>query len=227
MNVVFTEEDLATILLTLRLASTTTAILFVVGIPVAWWLARTRGILRNAVAAVVSVPLVLPPSVLGFYLLVAMGPAGPVGRLTDLLGLGTLPFTFAGLVVASVLYSFPFMVQPIQSAFESMGNGPMEAAATLGASPLDRFLTVAIPLAKPALLVAGIMTFTHTVGEFGVVLMLGGNIPGATRVVSVQIYDHVEAFEYGRAHALSGILVAFSFAVLFLIQRLRVRGDRA
>jgi len=217
-------EDWSAIWLTLRLAVTTTGILFLVGLPVSWWLARTRGTFRNAVAAVIAVPLVLPPSVLGFYLLLAMGPSGPLGKLTEHLGFGLLPFTFAGLVVASVLYSTPFMIQPLQSAFESMGTGAMEAAATLGASPLDRFLTVALPMALPGILVAGVMTFTHTVGEFGVVLMLGGNIPGETRVVSIQIYDHVEAFDYGRAHALAGVLLAFSFAVLFLMQRLRTRG---
>lgn len=217
-------EDWNAILLTLRLAFTTTAILFAVGLPIAWWLARSRGVIRNAVAAVVAVPLVLPPSVLGFYLLMAMGPAGPLGKLTEWLGIGALPFTFAGLVVASVLYSMPFMVQPLQSAFESMGTGAMEAAATLGASPLDRFFTVAVPMCLPGIMVAGVMTFTHTIGEFGVVLMLGGNIPGISRVVSVQIYDHVEAFEYGRAHALAAVLLVFSFAVLFLMQRLRAKG---
>lgn len=219
-----TSEDWGAIRLTLRLASITTAILFVVGTPIAWWLSRTRGTLRNAIAAVVSVPLVLPPSVLGFYLLMAMGASGPIGAFTQWIGIGILPFTFAGLVVASVLYSLPFMVQPLQASFEAVGAGPMEAAATLRASPLDRFLTVALPLAAPGIATAGVMTFTHTVGEFGVVLMLGGNIPEVSRVVSVQIYDHVEAFEYGRAHALAGVLLAFSFAVLFLMQRLRMRG---
>lgn len=219
-----TSEDWGAIRLTLRLASITTAILFVVGTPIAWWLSRTRGTLRNAIAAVVAVPLVLPPSVLGFYLLMAMGVSGPIGAFTQWIGIGILPFTFAGLVVASVLYSLPFMVQPLQASFEAVGAGPMEAAATLRASPLDRFLTVALPLAAPGIATAGVMTFTHTVGEFGVVLMLGGNIPEVSRVVSVQIYDHVEAFEYGRAHALAGVLLAFSFAVLFLMQRLRMRG---
>lgn len=219
-----TSEDWGAIRLTLRLASITTAILFVVGTPIAWWLSRTRGTLRNAIAAVVAVPLVLPPSVLGFYLLMAMGASGPIGAFTQWIGIGILPFTFAGLVVASVLYSLPFMVQPLQASFEAVGAGPMEAAATLRASPLDRFLTVALPLAAPGIATAGVMTFTHTVGEFGVVLMLGGNIPEVSRVVSVQIYDHVEAFEYGRAHALAGVLLAFSFAVLFLMQRLRMRG---
>lgn len=219
-----TSEDWGAIRLTLRLASITTAILFVVGTPIAWWLSRTRGTLRNAIAAVVAVPLVLPPSVLGFYLLMAMGASGPIGAFTQWIGIGILPFTFVGLVVASVLYSLPFMVQPLQASFEAVGAGPMEAAATLRASPLDRFLTVALPLAAPGIATAGVMTFTHTVGEFGVVLMLGGNIPEVSRVVSVQIYDHVEAFEYGRAHALAGVLLAFSFAVLFLMQRLRMRG---
>lgn len=219
-----TSEDWGAIRLTLRLASVTTAILFVVGTPIAWWLSRSRGMLRNAVAAVVAVPLVLPPSVLGFYLLMAMGASGPIGAFTQWIGIGILPFTFPGLVVASVLYSLPFMVQPLQASFEAVGAGPMEAAATLRASPLDRFLTVALPLAAPGIATAGVMTFTHTVGEFGVVLMLGGNIPEVSRVVSVQIYDHVEAFEYGRAHALAGVLLAFSFAVLFLMQRLRLRG---
>lgn len=219
-----TSEDWGAIRLTLRLASITTAILFVVGTPIAWWLSRTRGALRNAIAAVVAVPLVLPPSVLGFYLLMAMGASGPIGAFTQWIGIGFLPFTFTGLVVASVLYSLPFMVQPLQASFEAIGTGPMEAAATLRASPLDRFLTVVLPLAAPGIATAGVMTFTHTVGEFGVVLMLGGNIPEVSRVVSVQIYDHVEAFEYGRAHALAGVLLAFSFAVLFLMQRLRMRG---
>ncbi len=219
-----TSEDWGAIRLTLRLASITTAILFVVGTPIAWWLSRSRGMLRNAVAAVVAVPLVLPPSVLGFYLLMAMGASGPIGAFTQWIVIGILPFTFPGLVVASVLYSLPFMVQPLQASFEAVGAGPMEAAATLRASPLDRFLTVALPLAAPGIATAGVMTFTHTVGEFGVVLMLGGNIPEVSRVVSVQIYDHVEAFEYGRAHALAGVLLAFSFAVLFLMQRLRLRG---
>lgn len=219
-----TSEDWGAIRLTLRLASITTAILFVLGTPIAWWLSRSRGTLRNAVAAVVAVPLVLPPSVLGFYLLMAMGASGPIGAFTQWIGIGILPFTFPGLVVASVLYSLPFMVQPLQASFEAVGAGPMEAAATLRASPLDRFMTVALPLAAPGIATAGVMTFTHTVGEFGVVLMLGGNIPEVSRVVSVQIYDHVEAFEYGRAHALSGVLLVFSFAVLFLMQRLRPRG---
>ncbi|MBK5963242.1 molybdenum ABC transporter permease subunit [Thiocystis minor] len=208
------DSDLQAIWLTLRLAGIVTAILFVVGTPVAWWLSRTRSRWKGPIGAVVALPLVLPPSVLGFYLLVAMGPNGPVGQLTASLGLGLLPFTFWGLVVASVFYSFPFMVQPVQSAFESIGERPLEVAATLRASPLDRFFTVALPLAAPGFLTAGILTFAHTVGEFGVVLMIGGNIPGVTRVASVQIYDHVEAMEYADAHRLSAVMVAFSFLVL-------------
>ncbi len=208
------DTNLAAILLTLKLATLVTVILLLVGTPIAWWLARTRSWWKGPVSAVVAMPIVLPPSVLGFYLLIAMGPNGPVGQLTQALGLGTLPFTFAGLVVASVFYSLPFVVQPIQNAFEAMGERPMEAAATLRAGPLDRFFTVAVPLAKPGFLTATVLGFAHTVGEFGVVLMIGGNIPGVTRVVSVQIYDYVEALEYADAHALAGIMLAFSFLVL-------------
>ncbi len=208
------DANLAAILLTLKLATLVTVILLLVGTPIAWWLARTRSWWKGPISAVVALPIVLPPSVLGFYLLVAMGPNGPVGRLTQALGLGTLPFTFAGLVVASVFYSLPFVVQPIQNAFEAMGERPLEVAATLRAGPLDRFFTVAVPLSSPGFLTAGVLGFAHTVGEFGVVLMIGGNIPGVTRVVSVQIYDYVEAFEYADAHILSGIMLAFSFTVL-------------
>jgi molybdate transport system permease protein len=165
----------------------------------------------------VALPLVLPPSVLGFYLLLAMGPEGPAGRLTSALGIGPLPFTFPGLVIASVLYSLPFMVQPLQTAFESIGDRPLEAAATLRASPLDAFFTVAVPLALPGFLTACILTFAHTVGEFGVVLMIGGNLPGITRVASVQIYDHVQALEYAQAHRLAAVLLIFSFLVLLAL----------
>ncbi len=220
------DTNLAAILLTLKLATLVTVILLLVGTPIAWWLARTRSWWKGPVSAVVAMPIVLPPSVLGFYLLIAMGPNGPVGQLTQALGLGTLPFTFAGLVVASVFYSLPFVVQPIQNAFEAMGERPMEAAATLRAGPLDRFFTVAVPLAKPGFLTATVLGFAHTVGEFGVVLMIGGNIPGVTRVVSVQIYDYVEALEYADAHALAGIMLAFSFLVLltmFLANPTRTR----
>lgn len=210
-------DDLQSIWLTLRLAGIVTAILFVVGTPVAWWLAQTSSRWKGPISAVVALPLVLPPSVLGFYLLLAMGPSGPVGQFTQALGIGLLPFTFWGLVIASVFYSFPFMVQPVQNAFETIGTRPLEVAATLRASPLDTFFTVVLPLAAPGFLTAGILTFAHTVGEFGVVLMIGGNIPDLTRVVSVQIYDHVEAMEYADAHRLSAVMVAFSFAVLLAL----------
>ncbi|MCH2242432.1 MAG: molybdate ABC transporter permease subunit, partial [Aquabacterium sp.] len=207
-------QDLQALLLTLRLAAIVTAILLVVGTPIAWWLARTRSRLKGPVGAVVALPLVLPPSVLGFYLLLAMGPHGPIGQLTQALGWGRLPFTFSGLVVASVFYSLPFMVQPLQTAFEAIGDGPLEAAATLRASPLDAFFSVAVPLAAPGFLTASVLSFAHTVGEFGVVLMIGGNIPGVSRVASVQIYDHVEAMDYADAHRLAAVLLVFSFAVL-------------
>ncbi len=212
-----TDGDLQAIWLTLRLASIVTAILLLVGTPIAWWLARSRAWWKGPVGAVVALPLVLPPSVLGFYLLLAMGPHGPVGRLTDALGIGPLPFTFWGLVVASVFYSLPFMVQPLQTAFEAIGDRPLEAAATLRASPLDAFFTVAVPLALPGFLTASVLTFAHTVGEFGVVLMIGGNLPGATRVASVQIYDHVEALEYTQAHSLAAVMLIFSFLVLLAL----------
>ncbi|MFC3151453.1 molybdate ABC transporter permease subunit [Litoribrevibacter euphylliae] len=206
--------DIAALWLTLRLATTVTLILLVVGTPIAWWLARTQSWLKGPVAAIVALPLVLPPTVLGFYLLIAMGPSGFIGQFTQSLGLGTLPFTFWGLVVASVFYSLPFVVQPIQNAIEALGNRPFEVAATLRAGPIDRFFTVVLPLAKPGFLTAAVLGFAHTVGEFGVVLMIGGNIPEETRVVSVQIYDHVEALEYTQAHTLSGLMVAFSFVTL-------------
>ncbi len=212
-----TEAELAAIWLTLRLAGTVTALLLVIGTPIAWWLARTRSRLKGMVGAVVALPLVLPPTVLGFYLLVAMGPDGPVGGLTQALGLGTLPFTFAGLVVASVFYSLPFVVQPLQNAFEAIGERPLEVAATLRASPWDAFWSVAVPLARPGFISATILGFAHTVGEFGVVLMIGGNIPGKTRVISVLIYDHVEAMEYAQAHLLAGGMVVFSFLVLLAL----------
>lgn len=211
------ESDLQAILLTVRLASVVTAILLLVGTPVAWWLARSRSRLKGVLGAVVALPLVLPPSVLGFYLLLAMGPDGPVGHLTRTLGIGALPFTFWGLVVASVFYSLPFMVQPLQNAFEAIGDRPLEVAATLGASRLDAFFTVALPLARPGFLTASILTFAHTVGEFGVVLMIGGNIPGVSRVASVQIYDHVEALEYGQAHRMAAVMLIFSFLVLLAL----------
>jgi molybdate transport system permease protein len=209
--------DLQSVWLTVRLAGLVTLILLVVGTPIAWWLARARAWWKGPVAAVVALPLVLPPSVLGFYLLLAMGPAGPLGRITQAIGIGLLPFTFGGLVVASVLYSLPFMVQPLQTAFEAVGERPLEVAATLRASPLDAFFTVAVPLSLPGFLTASILTFAHTVGEFGVVLMIGGNLPGVTRVASVQIYDHVEALEYAEAHRLAALLLGFSFLVLLAL----------
>ena len=221
------DTDWSAIWLTLELASVTTLLLLVIGTPIAWWLARTPSMLKGAVGAVVALPIVLPPTVIGFYLLVALGPQGPVGELTQALGLGVLPFTFAGLVAASVFYSLPFVVQPLQNAFEAIGERPLEAAATLRASPLDTFFSVVLPLARPGYLTASVLGFAHTVGEFGVVLMIGGNIPGQTRVVSVQIYDHVEALEYAQAHGLAAGMVAFSFVVLLLLYTLNPSGRRA
>ena len=220
----FSSTDLAAIGLTLRLAGTTMVLLLVLCTPLAWWLAHTPSRWRGPVGAVVALPLVLPPTVIGFYLLVLMGPSGPVGRLTESLGWGRLPFTFWGLVVGSIVYSLPFAVQPLQRAFESMGRRPLEVAAALGAGPLDRFFTVALPLARPGFITAAVLSFAHTVGEFGVVLMLGGNIPGKTRVVSVQIYDHVEAMEYAQAHWLAGGMVAFAFVVLMALHWLQPKG---
>jgi molybdate transport system permease protein len=207
-------DDISAIRLTVELATLATLLLLLIGTPIAWWLARTSSRWKGPISTVVALPIVLPPTVLGFYLLVAMGPNGPVGQLTQSLGLGVLPFTFPGLVVASVIYSLPFMVQPIQNAFESIGDRPLEVAATLRASPLDTFFSVAVPLARPGFITGAILGFAHTVGEFGVVLMIGGNIPGATHVLSVSIYDHVEASEYAPAHWLSAGLVVFSFLVL-------------
>lgn len=207
-------NDLAAIWLTIKLATTVTVLLLIIGTPIAWWLARTQSAFKGVVGAVVALPLVLPPTVIGFYLLLAMGPNGPLGKLTEALGMGTLPFTFPGLVIASVFYSLPFVVQPIQNAFEAIGNRPLEVASTLRASPWDAFWSVAVPLAKPGFLSGAILGFAHTVGEFGIVLMIGGNIPEKTRVVSVQIYDHVEALEYTQAHWLSGGMMLFSFLIL-------------
>ncbi|MDP3842152.1 MAG: molybdate ABC transporter permease subunit [Oxalobacteraceae bacterium] len=218
--------DLAAVWLTLKLASVVTLLLLLIGTPIAWWLARTRSRLKGAIGAVVALPLVLPPTVLGFYLLVAMGPKGPVGQLTETLGIGLLPFTFPGLVIASVFYSLPFMVQPLQSAFEAIGERPLEVAASLRASPWDTFWSVAVPLARPGFLSGTILAFAHTVGEFGVVLMIGGNIPDKTRVVSVQIFDHVEAMEYAQAHWLAGGMLAFSFVVLLTLYTLNPRAGR-
>ncbi len=216
----------AAITLTLELAGLTTLILLVLGTPLAWWLARTRSWAKGPVGALVALPLVLPPTVLGFYLLVTMGPNGPLGQLTQALGLGLLPFSFAGLVAGSVLYSLPFVVQPLQNAFEAIGERPLEAAATLRASPIDTFFSVVLPLARPGYLTATVMGFAHTVGEFGVVLMIGGNIAGKTRVVSVQIFDHVEALEYPQAHWLAGGMVVFSFGVLLALYALNPTGRK-
>ena len=213
----FSADDLQAIGLTLRLASLTTLLLLLIATPLAWWLAHTTSRWRAPLGAVVALPLVLPPTVLGFYLLLCFGPHGLGGQVTQALGLGTLPFTFAGLLLGSVIYSLPFAVQPIQHAFEAMGPRPMEVAASLRASPLDAFFTVALPLAKPGFITAAILSFAHTMGEFGVVLMMGGNIPGQTRVVSTQMYGHVEALEYAQAHWLAAAMVLFSFAVLLVL----------
>ncbi len=210
-------SDLAAVVLTARLAGTTTVLLLLVGTPLAWWLARTESRFRPMVEAVTALPLVLPPTVLGFYLLVLLAPTGPVGGVWDAIGGDRLVFSFPGLVIGSMIYSLPFVVQPLQNAFLAIGDGPLEAAATLGASPADRFRTVALPLAKPGFLTAAILSFAHTVGEFGVVLMIGGNIPGRTQVLSTAIYNHVEALDYGSAHLLSGGLLAFSFMVLLSV----------
>ncbi len=210
-------DDWGAIWLSLKLAGSVTILLLLLGTPVAWWLAQTRSRLKTLVGAVVALPLVLPPSVLGFYLLVAMGPHGPLGHLTQALGLGLLPFTFPGLVIGSLVYSMPFVVQPLQNAFEAIGARPLEVAATLRASPLDTFFSVVIPLAKPGFITAATLGFAHTLGEFGVVLMIGGNIPDKTRVVSVQIYGHVEALEYAQAHWLSGGMLLMSFLALVLL----------
>lgn len=209
--------DLAAIWLTLKLASLTTVILLIVGTPIAWWLVRTRSWLKGPVGAIVALPLVLPPTVIGFYLLFLLGPNGAVGQFTQSLGLGTLTFSFAGLVIGSVLYSMPFVVQPLQNAFAAIGTRPLEVAATLRANPWDTFFCVVLPLARPGFITGAILGFAHTVGEFGVVLMIGGNIPEKTRVVSVQIFDHVESMEYLQAHWLAGAMLVFSFLVLLAL----------
>jgi len=222
----FTREDLQAVWLTLQLAGTTTVLLLVLATPLAWWLARSRSRWRAAVAAVVALPLVLPPTVLGFYLLVALGPQGWGGQFTQALGLGLLPFTFGGLLLGSLVYSLPFAVQPLQAAFEAVGRRPLEAAATLRATPLDTFVHVVLPLARGGIVQAAVLSFAHTVGEFGVVLMIGGNIPQQTRVVSTQIYGHVEAMQYPQAHALAGAMLLFSFAVLLALALANRRSTR-
>lgn len=217
------EADLTALVITLKLATTTTLILLLLGTPLAWWLANTRWRFKFLLEALIALPLVLPPTVLGFYLLIALGPHGPLGSLLETLGGRSLAFTFTGLVIGSVFYSLPFVVQPLQSAFAAIGRQPMEAAATLRASPLDRFLTIALPLARPGFLTAAVLGFAHTVGEFGVVLMIGGNIPGETQVLSIAIYDHVESLEYTNAHWLSGGLLVLSFAMLVAVYALNRR----
>ncbi|MBZ9667638.1 molybdate ABC transporter permease subunit [Pseudomonas sp. LMG 31766] len=221
------KNDLDAILLTLELASLTTVLLLIIGTPIALWLARTDSWLKRPVGAIVALPLVLPPTVIGFYLLVSMGPNGFFGQLTQSLGLGTFTFTFTGLVIGSIFYSLPFVVQPLQNAFEAIGRGPLEAAATLRANPWDCFFSVVLPLARPGFITAAILSFAHTIGEFGVVLMIGGNIPGKTQVVSVQIYNHVETMNYAQAHWLAGGMVAFSFIVLLALYSGRSTRMRA
>ncbi|MFW3898451.1 molybdate ABC transporter permease subunit [Pseudomonas bharatica] len=219
-------SDFGAIWLTLKLASLTTLLLLLLGTPIAWWLARTRSWWRGPVGALVALPLVLPPTVIGFYLLLALGPHGFIGKTTEALGLGTVVFSFSGLVIGSVIYSMPFVVQPLQNAFAAIGDRPLEVAATLRASPRDTFFSVVLPLARPGFVTASILGFAHTVGEFGVVLMIGGNIPDKTRVVSVQIFDHVEAMEYAQAHWLAGAMLVFSFLVLLALYGSR-RGKPA
>jgi molybdate transport system permease protein len=226
MNFPWSHEAWDAIALTLELAAMTTVILLIVATPLAWWLSQTQSRWRAPISALATLPLVLPPSVLGFYLLVAMGPQGPLGQLTQALGWGVLSFTFTGLLIGSVIFSLPFAVQPVQHAFESMGRRPMEVAFTLRAGPWDAFFSVALPLARPGLITAAILSFSHTGGEFGVVLMIGGNIPGKTRVVSTQIYGHVEAMEFAQAHWLAGGMLVFSFAVLLVLSMMRKRVER-
>jgi molybdate transport system permease protein len=211
------EYDLSALLVTIKLASITTVILILVGTPIAWWLSQTRFKFKAVIEAIIALPLILPPTVLGFYLLMTLGTNGPIGNLLESLGGSSIAFTFTGLVVGSVIYSLPFVVQPLQNSFGSIGKQPMEVAATLGASKLDRFFTVAVPLARSGFITASVLGFAHTVGEFGVVLMIGGNIPGETGVLSIAIYDHVEAMEYGQAHVLAGGLLVLSFIMLLVV----------
>ena len=211
------EFDISALIVTLKLASVSTIILLLIGTPIAWWLSQTRFKFKVVFEAIIALPLVLPPTVLGFYLLITLGPNGPVGGMLESLGGVSIAFTFTGLVVGSVIYSMPFVVQPLQNSFSGIGRRPMEVAATLGASPLDRFFTVAVPLARSGFMTATVLGFAHTVGEFGVVLMIGGNIPGETGVLSIAIYDHVEAMEYSQAHWLSGGLLILSFIMLLFV----------
>jgi molybdate transport system permease protein len=219
----FSDADLIAFWLTIKLAITATGILLLLGTPLAWWLAHTRFRFKAVIEALVALPLVLPPTVLGFYLLIMLGSQGPVGQLMESIGSQPLAFTFSGLVIGSVFYSLPFVVQPLQSAFAAIGRRPMEVAATLRASPVDRFLTVALPLARPGLITAIVLGFAHTLGEFGVVLMIGGSIPGETQVLSIAIYDHVDALEYTNAHWLAGTLLLLSFAMLLTVYSLNRR----
>jgi molybdate transport system permease protein len=211
------EFDISALIVTLKLASVSTIILLLIGTPIAWWLSQTRFKFKVVFEAIIALPLVLPPTVLGFYLLITLGSNGPVGKLLESLGGSSIAFTFSGLVIGSVIYSIPFVVQPLQNSFSGIGSRPLEVAATLGASPLDRFFTVAVPLARSGFMTAAVLGFAHTVGEFGVVLMIGGNIPGETGVLSIAIYDHVEAMEYGQAHWLSGGLLILSFIMLLFV----------
>jgi molybdate transport system permease protein len=217
------DADISTIWLSLKLGAVTTFFTLLLGGPLAWWLSRGDTFIRRSVGAVVTMPLVLPPTVMGFYLLVFLGPLGPIGKLFKTIGLPTLPFTFSGLVCASVLCSMPFVVQPLQNAFEALGERPLEAAATLGANPLDAFITVILPQSRPAFLTAAVMSFAHAIGEFGVVLMIGGNIPRVTRVLSMQIYVYVENMDYGRAHVLAGGLMVFAVLTMMVMQMLNPR----
>ena len=214
---ILSEQDLIALFVTLKLASISTIVLILIGTPIAWWLSHSHWRYKYFVEAIIALPLILPPTVLGFYLLVSLGPNGPIGGLSSAMGGESLAFTFTGLVIGSVVYSMPFVIQPLQNAFSAIGQRPLEVAATLGASPIDRFFSIAIPMARPGFLTASVLGFAHTLGEFGVVLMIGGNIPGSTQVVSISIYDHVEALEYGQAHALSASLLLFSFVLLLIV----------
>ena len=214
---IISEQDLIALFVTLKLASISTIVLILIGTPIAWWLSHSHWRYKYFVEAIIALPLILPPTVLGFYLLVSLGPNGPIGGLSSALGEESLAFTFTGLVIGSVVYSMPFVIQPLQNAFSAIGQRPLEVAATLGASPIDRFFSIALPMARPGFITASVLGFAHTLGEFGVVLMIGGNIPGSTQVVSISIYDHVEALEYGQAHALSASLLLFSFVLLLIV----------
>ena len=214
---ILSEQDLIALFVTLKLASISTIVLIVIGTPIAWWLSHSHWRYKYFVEAIIALPLILPPTVLGFYLLVSLGPNGPIGGLSSAMGGESLAFTFTGLVIGSVVYSMPFVIQPLQNAFSAIGQRPLEVAATLGASPIDRFFSIALPMARPGFITASVLGFAHTLGEFGVVLMIGGNIPGSTQVVSISIYDHVEALEYGQAHALSASLLLFSFVLLLIV----------